>query len=141
AYDISADAVATARRNADCLGADVHFFVADALAPLPNADKRYDIIVSNPPYICESERRAMEKNVLDYEPGAALFVPDSNPLLFYQAITDYAAAHLYNNGRLYFEVNPDYADEVATYVISNGFTQAKVIEDSFGKKRFVEALL
>ena len=153
AFDISDKAVAIATRNATRLGADVDIFVADALqmdgiqSSLPSSHNKrigkelFDVIVSNPPYICESERQLMERNVLDYEPDKALFVPDDDPLLFYRAITEYATAHLYNKGRLYFEVNPRYAEEVANYAVGCSFANAKIVMDSFGKKRFVEAQL
>ena len=163
AFDISEAAVATATVNAARLGADVDFFVADALQMDEGESSRFkvqssrfkvqssrfkvqssrsfDVIISNPPYICENERQQMERNVLDYEPDKALFVPDSDPLLFYRAITDYAATHLYDNGRLYFEVNPRYADEVAAYATKCGFAHTKVVMDSFGKKRFVEGMV
>ena len=81
ALDVSRDALAVARENAAALKVKVRFFESDMLQPQPAAT--YDIIVSNPPYICWSERESMERNVKDYEPGQALFVPDNDPLLFY----------------------------------------------------------
>ena len=155
AFDISEEALEVARRNAksaDIIDAkrrlhkaqrlqeNVHFLQCDALKMEEKLDdETFDIIVSNPPYVCEKERISMDRNVLEHEPGLALFVPDDNPLLFYTAITRYAARHLRPNGRLYFEINPKYADEIEDFVNLQGFTQVNIISDSFGKSRFVEA--
>ena len=140
AFDISEEALEVARRNAKSADKNVHFLQCDALKMEEKLDdETFDIIVSNPPYVCEKERISMARNVLEYEPGRALFVPDDNPLLFYTAITRYAARHLRPNGRLYFEINPKYADEIEDFVNLQGFTQTNIISDSFGKSRFVEA--
>lgn len=134
ALDISRDAIAVARENAAALKVKVRLFESDMLAPQPSAT--YDIIVSNPPYICWSEREAMEPNVKEYEPGQALFVPDNDPLLFYKAIVPYAARSLENGGRLYLEINQRYGNEVRRLLEDNGFDQVRILEDSFGKTRF-----
>lgn len=140
AFDISEEALEVARRNAKSADKNVHFLQCDALKMEEKLDdETFDIIVSNPPYVCEKERISMDRNVLEHEPGLALFVPDDNPLLFYTAITRYAARHLRPNGRLYFEINPKYADEIEDFVNLQGFTQVNIISDSFGKSRFVEA--
>lgn len=140
AFDISEEALEVARRNAKSADKNVHFLQCDALKMEEKLDdETFDIIVSNPPYVCEKERISMDRNVLEHEPGLALFVPDDNPLLFYTAITRYAARHLRPNGRLYFEINPKYADEIEEFVNLQGFTQVNIISDSFGKSRFVEA--
>lgn len=140
AFDISEEALEVARRNAKSADKIVHFLQCDALKMEEKLDdETFDIIVSNPPYVCEKERISMDRNVLEHEPGLALFVPDDNPLLFYTAITRYAARHLRPNGRLYFEINPKYADEIEDFVNLQGFTQTNIISDSFGKSRFVEA--
>lgn len=140
AFDISEEALEVARRNAKSADKNVHFLQCDALKMEEKLDdETFDIIVSNPPYVCEKERISMDRNVLEHEPGLALFVPDDNPLLFYTAITRYAARHLRPNGRLYFEINPKYADEIEDFVNLQGFTQTNIISDSFGKSRFVEA--
>lgn len=140
AFDISEEALEVARRNAKSADKNVHFLQCDALKMEEKLDdETFDIIVSNPPYVCEKERISMDRNVLEHEPGLALFVPDDNPLLFYTAITCYAARHLRPNGRLYFEINPKYADEIEDFVNLQGFTQTNIISDSFGKSRFVEA--
>ena len=138
ALDVSRDALAVARENADALKVKVRFFESDMLAPQPPA--RYDIIVSNPPYICWSEREAMEANVKDYEPGQALFVPDNDPLLFYKAIAPYAAESLERGGRLYLEINQRFGTEVKRLLEDNGFDEVRIIDDSYGKPRFVAGI-
>ena len=135
ALDVSRDALAVARENAESLKVKVRFFESDMLAPQPPA--RYDIIVSNPPYICWSEREAMEPNVKDYEPGQALFVPDNDPLLFYKAIAPYAVQSLERGGRLYLEINRRFGNEVKRLLEDNGFDEVRVIDDSYGNPRFV----
>ena len=137
ALDISRDALAVARQNAEDMKVKVRFFESDMLAPQPAAT--YDIIVSNPPYICWSEREAMEPNVKDYEPGQALFVPDNDPLLFYKAIIPYAAQSLEHGGRLYLEINQRFGNEVKRLLEDNGFDEVRIIDDSYGKVRFAAA--
>jgi release factor glutamine methyltransferase len=139
ALDVSRDALAVARENAELMKVKVRFFESDMLSPQPAA--RYDIIVSNPPYICWSERESMERNVLDYEPGQALFVPDNDPLLFYKAIVPYAAQSLERGGRLYLEINRRFGAEVRRLLEENGFTEVRIIEDSYGNTRFAAALI
>ena len=139
ALDISRDALAVARENAQALKVKVRFFESDMLAPQP--DGRYDIIVSNPPYICWSERESMDRNVKDYEPGQALFVPDNDPLLFYKAIAPYAARSLEHGGRLYLEINQRFGNEIKRLLEDNGFDEVRIIEDSFGKVRFAAAVM
>ena len=139
ALDISRDALAVARENAQALKVKVRFFESDMLSPQPDA--RYDIIVSNPPYICWSEREAMDRNVKDYEPGQALFVPDNDPLLFYKAIAPYAARSLERGGHLYLEINQRFGDEVRRLLMDNGFDEVRILEDSFGKVRFAAAVM
>ena len=139
ALDISRDALAVARENAAALKcAGVRFFESDMLSPQPAA--RYDIIVSNPPYICWSEREAMERNVKDYEPGQALFVPDNDPLLFYKAIAPYAAQSLERGGRLYLEINQRFGNEVKRLLEDSGLDEVRIIEDTYGKTRFAAAI-
>ncbi len=137
ALDVSRDALDVARENAAALKVKVRFFESDMLLPQPPA--RYDIIVSNPPYICWSEREAMDRNVKDYEPGQALFVPDNDPLLFYKAIAPYAAQSLERGGRLYLEINRRFGNEVKRLLEDNDFDEVRIIEDSFGNPRFATA--
>lgn len=137
AWDISTDALAIAAGNAHRLGASVRFEHQDALSA-PDDEERWDVIVSNPPYICDKERADMSDNVLSYEPELALFVPDSDPLLFYRAITRYASKALKPGGRLLFETNTAYAHEVAQAMANEGFTAIEVRNDCFGKPRMVK---
>ena len=137
AWDISTDALAIAAGNAHRLGASVRFEHQDALSA-PDDKERWDVIVSNPPYICDRERADMSDNVLSYEPELALFVPDSDPLLFYRAIVRYASKALKPGGRLLFETNTAYAHEVAQAMADEGFTAIEVRNDCFGKPRMVK---
>ena len=138
ALDISQDALAVARDNAATLKVKVRLFQSDMLAPQPAA--RYDIIVSNPPYVCWSERESMERNVLDYEPGQALFVPDNDPLLFYKAIAPYAAQSLERGGRLYLEINQRFGNEVKRLLEDNGLDEVRILDDTYGRVRFAAAI-
>ena len=137
AWDISTDALAIAAGNAHRLGASVRFEHQDALNA-PDDEERWDVIVSNPPYICDKERADMSDNVLSYEPELALFVPDNDPLLFYRAIARYASKALKPGGRLLFETNTAYAHEVAQAMADEGFTAIEVRNDCFGKPRMVK---
>ena len=137
AWDISTDALAIAAGNAHRLGASVRFEHQDALNA-PDDEERWDVIVSNPPYICDKERADMSDNVLSYEPELALFVPDSDPLLFYRAIARYASKALKPGGRLLFETNTAYVHEVAQTMANEGFTAIEVRNDCFGKPRMVK---
>ena len=139
AWDISQDALAVAQANARRLGADVKFERRDALALQPRGEE-WDVIVSNPPYICNKEKKDMAANVLDHEPHSALFVPDDRPLLFYTAITRYAHSTLRPGGALYFELNPLYADQTADMARQTGFAEVAVINDMYGKKRMMKAV-
>ena len=138
AWDISDDALAIAKGNADKLDANVVFEHRDALALEPDSE-RWDVIVSNPPYICRKEADEMEENVLRYEPDTALFVPDDDPLLFYRHIMFYAQSALRQGGRLYFEINPIYADSIVDKLNDLGFTDVSKIDDQYGKTRFIKA--
>lgn len=143
AWDVSPDALLVARDNAHRLQAKVDFELHDILdtaaLPVPNDETKYEVIVSNPPYICEKEKADMERNVLDHEPQLALFVPDDDPLRFYRAIADYALQALKPLGGLYFEVNRLYAEDVALMLMGSGFKSASVKKDQFGNSRFVIA--
>ena len=144
AWDISDDALRIASKNAKQLGADVVFVKQDVLnisltSHLSPLTSHYDLIVSNPPYICEKEKSAMECNVLDHEPHLALFVPDDDPLLFYRAIAQYAAEALKAQGSLFFEVNPLYADDLARMLRMMSYHDILIHQDQFGKSRFLKA--
>ncbi len=139
AFDISEDALRIASENAQALHADVIFEQEDILHPSPTA-QLWDIIVSNPPYICQEEARLMDANVLDYEPHLALFVPNGDPLLFYHAIAEFATTHLKVSGRLYFEINEAYPTETSSLLEQMGYTHVTVHPDNFGKSRFISAI-
>ena len=138
ALDVSREALAIARENAAALKVKVRFFEHDMLLPQPAAT--YDIIVSNPPYICWSERESMDDNVKEYEPAQALFVPDDDPLLFYKSIVRYASQSLELGGRLYLEINQRFGEEMKNLLKGSGFTEVRIIQDSFGKVRFAAAV-
>lgn len=138
AWDVSDDALSIARSNAMSLGAEVIFEKQDALA-ISSSSEKWDVIVSNPPYICRREADEMEKNVLLYEPDIALFVPNDDPLLFYRHIMAYAALALTTGGRLYYEINPVYADSIVEQLLLLGFADVTKISDQFGKIRFIKA--
>lgn len=134
AWDFSAGALAVARENASRNKVDVKFSRVDVLKEYP-ADTKFDIIVSNPPYVLESEKTGINKNVLDYEPHSALFVPDSNGLLFYKRIADIAKELLYDNGKLYFEINQQKGIDTKDMLTGKGFSNARVIKDLSGNDR------
>ncbi|MBO5465862.1 MAG: peptide chain release factor N(5)-glutamine methyltransferase [Prevotella sp.] len=139
AWDVSTVAINIAGQNAERLCADVNFMFQDALAP-PSDEAKWNVIVSNPPYICEREKKDMERNVLDNEPSLALFVPDSEPLLFYRAIACYACKALKDNGFLFFEINPLYVDDMLLMLEEMGYVDLEVRTDQFGKQRFIKAV-
>lgn len=157
AWDISEDALRIATDNAERLGVDVKFRRRDALrleedfpaeknqggadvsSGLDVSTASWDIIVSNPPYICNREAADMHANVLRHEPHIALFVPDTDPLLFYRAIARYAMRSLRKGGWLLFECNTLYAHDTARMASDMGFATSVVEDDCFGKPRFVKA--
>ena len=138
-WDISEDALRIAQGNVEMMKAgNVRIELQDALA-LPKAAEAADLIVSNPPYICEKEKADMEKNVLEHEPSLALFVPDEDPLKFYRAIAEYASSALKSGGALYFEINPIYEKETREMLLKLDFKDIETKEDAFGKKRMMRA--
>lgn len=139
AVDNSVAALEVAHSNALALKARVGFMMADVLLPCLKAES-CDVLVSNPPYVCESERAQMEPHVLQYEPAEALFVPDADPLRFYRALAMHATTALTPGGRVYVEVNRRFADEVARLFQQAGLVDAATHRDSFGNLRFVTAL-
>ena len=136
AIDVSEEALMIAKGNAEQLGLDIHFLQQDILKASPETHK-FDLIVSNPPYICEREREEMEPHVLNYEPSIALFVPDNRPLLFYEAIISYAATALMDGGILAFETNRRYANEVGTLMTAAGCCDVNVRKDLYNNERIV----
>lgn len=141
AWDISGDALIIARENAHRLQAHVNLELQDALNPDETALNAppFDIIVSNPPYICDRESKDMAKHVLAHEPHTALFVPDDDPLLFYRSIARYGLSHLKPSGMLAFEINPIYAEETCKMLEHMGYEQIESKEDQYGKERIVIA--
>ncbi|HZL09271.1 MAG TPA: peptide chain release factor N(5)-glutamine methyltransferase [Prolixibacteraceae bacterium] len=138
ACDISPVCLETVRRNAELNRVDVSVFKYDILNGTPEVSfPELDVIVSNPPYIRETEKMLMEKNVLDYEPELALFVPDDNPLLFYIQIADFARLHLKNGGHLYFEINEAFGKECFEMLIQKGFSEVVLKKDIHGKDRMI----
>ena len=141
AWDISGDALLIARENVHQWQVRVELKMEDALHPSAVAmQQQFDIIVSNPPYICEKERTGMAKNVLAYEPETALFVPNDDPLRFYWAIAEYGVQALSADGVLYFETNPLYINDVKEMLNTLGYKQIELREDQFGKLRFTKAI-
>lgn len=137
AWDISEEALRTAESNAKALKAEVAFCKRDALRAEESV-ATWDLIVSNPPYICDSERTDMDDNVLLHEPHTALFVPDDDPLRFYRAIAHYALRSLNNGGSLLFECNTRYAEATGKMMREMGFEDVTVNDDCFGLPRFVK---
>jgi release factor glutamine methyltransferase len=136
--DISEDALKVAKENAGRNNAEVHWLQADILSPhCPVASSphhlHFDIIVSNPPYICNCEKKDMDARVLDYEPHSALFVPDTDPLLFYRQIASLATSP----AMLFFEINEAYGNEVCEMMAKMGYTDIQLKNDMYGKPRMV----
>ena len=141
AWDVSPEALRIARENAKRASVLVSFEQVDILnAQSTNLKPQsLDLIVSNPPYVCESERAAMAPNVLEHEPELALFVPDDDPLRFYRAIGSYALQALKPGGHLFFEINERLGSETEDLLAALGFTQILIHKDQFGKDRFISA--
>ena len=137
--DNSAEALKVARDNSEALHQPVEWLQADILKLQAPSAPLFDIIVSNPPYVCLSERAEMDPRVLNYEPTAALFVPDDNPLLFYRAIARYAKGALRPGGRLYFEINQKFPREMRSLLEDAGFEDVDVIRDYKGNYRYATA--
>ena len=136
AIDISSEALAIAKKNAERLGAEVEFVEADALGDLSRLGE-FDIIVSNPPYIPQSDIVDMRKNVVDFEPHTALFVPDNDILKFYVATAENAQKMLREDGSLWFEIYEKAGAELCEMLREKGFAQTELIEDSNLKPRMV----
>lgn len=139
ALDVSTEALEVAKYNASINGEVVNFIEADILTY--SGFQKYDLIVSNPPYIKEDEKPEMHKNVLAYEPHKALFVSNENPLIFYKAIADFALKFLKPGGLLFFEINEFLAKEMVEMLDNKGFKQIKVKKDMQGKDRMINCRL
>lgn len=136
--DLSEGALQVARENAADLHACISLIHADIFKWMPEPDS-LDIVVSNPPYIPEEEKRDMETNVLDYEPASALFVPDSDPLVYYRRIAEVASVGLRVDGRIYFEINPRFAEQIKKMLEERGYLDVEVTQDISRRDRFVSA--
>lgn len=141
AVDVSEKAIEVARKNAEANGVNVHFVYDDILQPTiaELIDNQFDIIVSNPPYVCESEKSEIRANVLDHEPSSALFVPDNDPLIFYRKILEFAQNALKPDGQIWFEINEKFGKETAELCREKGFKNVEIIKDFRGKERVVRA--
>lgn len=142
AIDISPEALKVAEKNASLNRASIFFYQKDILDPHRTADSiepDFDVIVSNPPYVMEKEKAAMEPNVLDYEPHQALFVPDNDPLLYYRNITRFAEQKLKKRGYLYFEINSQLGEQVVNMLRMMEFKNVELIQDLSGHDHFVKA--
>ena len=160
AWDVSDDALEIARENAKRNGVQVKTSKVDVLDINANSNSQlstfnfqlstltshlspltsYNIIVSNPPYICEEEKAEMERNVLEHEPELALFVPDDDPLLFYRRIAELGLSLLKENGLLFFEINRRFGEEVVKMLQGKGYREVELRQDMFGNDRMVKAI-
>ena len=141
AIDISEDALSVAIENASQNNTKVDFKQMDILKWDEYIWDKYDVIVSNPPYVRESEKARMNANVLDYEPHGALFVSDQDPLLFYKKIADFAISNLNKNGLLFFEINEAFGPEIKNMLAGKGFVDIILRKDLSGKDRMIKAIL
>ena len=138
AFDISDRAISIATENATSNNVNIKFIQKDILnCDCSQFHNQFDIIVSNPPYICEKEKESMHNNVLDFEPHIALFVSNEDPLIFYRTIVNLATQMLKSNGKLYFEINEAFGKETAQLLIDAGFSDVKIINDLQQKERMV----
>jgi release factor glutamine methyltransferase len=141
AYDISEEALKIAQENAERNGANVIFEKVNILEPFTIHRLPFTVIVSNPPYVMNSEKAEMERNVLEYEPHLALFVEDNDPLIFYRKIAEFTAKNLITKGLCIVEINQAFGLETAELFWNQGFSEVEVIKDMFGKDRIVKAIL
>jgi release factor glutamine methyltransferase len=138
AFDVSEEALQIAKENAESNGAKVTFVHDDVLNPTSDFfDQPVDLVVSNPPYVCDSERAAMEANVLDWEPENALFVPDDDPLRYYRQILALAKKQLNPDGQIWFEINERMGEEMVLLCREMGFSDSETILDYAEKPRFI----
>ncbi|MEP2280881.1 peptide chain release factor N(5)-glutamine methyltransferase [Maribacter sp.] len=143
--DISVDALAVAKENNKLLHADVTFLQADILSldketSAKELERKFDVIISNPPYVRELEKAEMQNNVIDNEPSLALFVPDNDPLKFYKAVVDFAAEHLNENGCLYLEINQYLGEETKQLLLDSNFKTIGLRKDMFGNDRMIKGV-
>lgn len=140
AWDVSDTALRIAAANSKALGTRVRFEKTDILNIPDSGSGQWELIISNPPYVCEKEKEQMEQHVLDHEPSLALFVPDDDPLLFYRCIAKYSAKTLTTGGRLMMEINPNYADALVKLLQEHGLTDVDIRSDQYGRQRMIKAI-
>jgi len=141
ACDISDQALGQAKKNSIKNNVKIDLFQLDILKNISGLNKKFDIIVSNPPYIAESEKRLMEQNVLNFEPELALFVPDDNPLVFYKAIINFGKLHLNHGGEIYLEINEAFGRQMIALLKDSGFESIILKKDINGKDRMIKGSL
>ena len=142
AWDISEEALKVAEENAKRTDVHVKFEQVDIIhlpSSILHQTSSFDLIVSNPRYVCNKERETMEANVLEHEPHTALFVPNDDPLLFYRAIAQYGQTALKEGGWLYFEINPLYAEPLREMLSKMSYHDIEIKEDQYGKRRMIRA--
>lgn len=145
ALDVSPQALVVAEENNRTLGANVTFVKADMLSlhsktSAKELDQKFDIIISNPPYVRELEKAEMQNNVIDHEPSLALFVPDEDPLKFYKAVVNFASEHLNKNGCLYLEINQYLGEETKQILQKSNFKTIELRPDMFGNDRMIKGI-
>lgn len=138
AVDTNQNIIDLAKKNAQQNKVKINAFIGDILKDMPDTNN-YDIIVSNPPYVLESEKRNMHDNVVLHEPESALYVPDSKALIYYQNIASYAFNNLKVSGKLYFEINEKKGKEIRTLLKDEGFSNVEIKKDINGKDRMIKA--
>ena len=141
AWDISNDALDVAKENALLNSVDINFKCVDILNYQPEENSCFDVIISNPPYVTESEKVLMQNNVLDFEPHTALFVPNKNPLLFYKAIAEFSIKTLKKGGMLFFEINESFGNETVELLKLCGFNNIELKKDISGRDRMVKGII
>lgn len=141
ASDISNEALKITRQNSKLNNVDIHITTLDILNHGGQINEKFDIIVSNPPYITEKEKKLMHKNVLDYEPELALFVPNDNPLLFYRAVIEFGLTHLNPEGEIFFEINEAYGRDAALLLEEKNYQDIALKKDINGKDRMLKGVL
>ena len=140
--DSSRDALDIALKNALENHCEIDFFQSDILSRKDwKKFGRFNLIVSNPPYVLESEKKLMNRNVTAFEPSQALFVTDNDPLQFYRAIAEFAGSHLFHPGHLFFEINEQFGKDIVDLILSLGFSDVEILRDIHGKERFVRGNL
>jgi release factor glutamine methyltransferase len=144
AIDISEQALVVAKQNAKLNNAEIEFIndtILNPMSKIRDTEAQFDIIVSNPPYICISEKEQMQKNVVDYEPHLALFIDDQDPLLFYKMIADFTLKHLRSDGKLYVEINPVYGSEIKQMLENKRFKNVILLKDLNNKNRILRCTI